>query len=65
VLTIVNIIFFQRLNKKLWYRLYADDLVFIIMENEETFLANLLIKVSNKYNIRIKKKISSFMPIKY
>ena len=48
----------------IWYRLYADDLVFIVSHEHIEELINNLLRISTKYSLQVNKKKSAIFLIK-
>ena len=52
------------ISSKIWYKMYADDLVFICSDENLEILIKTLESLSIEFALKINKKKSALMPIK-
>ena len=62
---LVSFLYYKKFKKRLWYKLYADDLVLIIHNDEITFFASMFLEVSDHYGLIVNKKKSGIISIKF
>ena len=65
VISVLSDLYSRKYHKELWYRLYADDLVLILYESECFVMSELLLIISNQFDLIVSKKKSGFVPIKF
>ena len=63
VMRVINLNFFEKFKKNLWYRLYADDVVVVLAQSELEFFCNSLNVISNNFELIIGKKKCGIVPI--